>query len=373
MSAGGRRPGGSSGGRVFILLALVLIVILAAVAFVLRGSLLSSLQPAAQNLPTPTPSGEMVEIVVLAQPVSRGSSIPDSALTKVWYPKKNLVEGLFFTDAAKVQGKRAKFDLQAGMPLTPSLISDTQTGSLASFQIPAGYTAISIPINRLTAVSYALQPGDHVNVIASMLLVDVDTNFQSRLPNGMAGIIPAGSQLGDGKTAATTTIDVQNPAPPFGRAEVEPVLNTALFALPSENQRPRLVSQTLVQDAVVLGIGTFSTPKDTTNQEGNALPTPTPSAASAAPAEPDLITLVVSPQDAVSLNYMMLAGAKLNLVLRSAGDTQRAQTESVTLQFIMDQYSIPLPAKLPYAQEPRVDKLAFPNEGQPVTAATPQP
>ena len=89
---------------------------------------------------------------------------------------------------------------------------------------------------------------------------------------------------------------------------------------------------------------------------------------------PDVITLIVSNQDAITLNYLMLAGANLNLVLRSAGDTELKNTEAVTLQFILDQYQIPNPAKLPYGMQPRMDNFpekisAFPEVPTPLPPA----
>ncbi|HQP09275.1 MAG TPA: hypothetical protein PLY85_09660, partial [Anaerolineaceae bacterium] len=66
-------------------------------------------------------------------------------------------------------------------------------------------------------------------------------------------------------------------------------------------------------------------------------------------------------QDAVTLNYLMLSGAQLNLALRGAGDDQRIPTEAVTLQFLMEQYGIPYPAKLPYGIQPRVDEMIYPS------------
>ena len=123
-------------------------------------------------------------------------------------------------------------------------------------------------------------------------------------------------------------------------------------------------------------MGTF--PLDANGQQvTSASPTPAPSSSGAqsttpeAVQPPDVITLIVTPQDAVTLNYLMLAGdgAKINLVLRSPGDDLKAQTEPVTLQFVMDQYNIPLPSKLPYGIEPRVDAanntLAYPLSGTP--------
>jgi Flp pilus assembly protein CpaB len=136
--------------------------------------------------------------------------------------------------------------------------------------------------------------------------------------------------------------------------------------VPSEAQRPRLVSQTLVQDAIVLWVGEFTVEGYSAGTSGQPIqPTPTPAPGEAAPppvtvVKPDIITLVVTPQDAVTLNNLMLTGpaAKLSLVLRSAGDTSKNPTSAVTLQFILDQYTIPVPAKLPYGTEPR-----FPPEG----------
>ena len=41
-------------------------------------------------------------------------------------------------------------------------------------------------------------------------------------------------------------------------------------------------------------------------------------------------------------------------------------TEAATLQFLLSQYNIPVPAKLPYALQPRIDALtspSLPNDG----------
>ena len=41
-------------------------------------------------------------------------------------------------------------------------------------------------------------------------------------------------------------------------------------------------------------------------------------------------------------------------------DLSRLATEAATLQFLLSQYNIPVPAKLPYALEPRLDVLTAP-------------
>jgi hypothetical protein len=72
------------------------------------------------------------------------------------------------------------------------------------------------------------------------------------------------------------------------------------------------------------------------------------------------------------LNYLMYSGAKLTLALRASGDDSRVETEAVTLQFLLDQYNIPVPVKLPYGTQPRVDQLTLPTLTND-TVATPQP
>jgi pilus assembly protein CpaB len=72
------------------------------------------------------------------------------------------------------------------------------------------------------------------------------------------------------------------------------------------------------------------------------------------------VTLILTPQDTLILNYLLLSGTKLSLALRSAGDGGVIVTDPVTLQYVMDQKNIISPAKLPYNLEPRVDTLVYP-------------
>jgi pilus assembly protein CpaB len=87
---------------------------------------------------------------------------------------------------------------------------------------------------------------------------------------------------------------------------------------------------------------------------------------------PDIVTLIVSPQDSVTLSYLVYGGAKMTMTLRHALDDSRVATEAATLQFLLSQYNIPVPAKLPYAMEPRVDNLSYPPvQSQTAPAASP--
>ena len=372
MAKGGRKKSG----RLFIILALVLILILAVVAFMMRDRILSPTPQATtgETLVVQAPE-ETVDIVVLTQPVARGDVISDDMLEMIPYPKEDMREGLFITNRQDVAGKFAKSDLVNGMPLTMNSLTEIPLGSYASAQIPAGMVAISMPVSKLTSVSYGLQPGDHVNIIASFNLVDLDADYQTILPNLNTVVNAPGavSRTATGETDETTittntiTVDIAGAGSPVGRIEIDPALGETgpLYVIPSEEQRPRLVTQSIVQDAIVLWVGDFpldgnifSDTPVVVQDEAAAAEDP----AAVAPVEtnaPSNITLIVLPQDAVALNYLMLSKAELSLALRSTGDDQQTDTQAVTLQFIMDQYNIPYPTKLPYGMEKPADDFGF--------------
>lgn len=150
-----------------------------------------------------------------------------------------------------------------------------------------------------------------------------------------------------------------------GRAEQDQTIAQPVYLSPSEQQRPRIVSQTILQDVMILKVGEFPLDQASVTAQAQVTPTPVPAnqqqAAPEEPKKPKMVTLVVTPQDAVTLNYLMYAGVQMNLALRGAGDEQRIKTDAVTLQYTMDTYSIPLPAKQSYGFEPVVTSLNLPN------------
>ncbi len=377
-------------GRIFIYLALILILGLVALALVW-----TRLNPGgggqAVQVPTPTPI-EQVDVVVTTQRIPRGGEITEEVTQVIRIPRDLLLEGMF-TNQLDVVGFRAKFDLDSGIPLTRNMVVETveqlsSAGSVAALLIPRGMVAVSVPISRLSSVSFGLERGDQVNVIVTFPFVDLDADYQSLLPNNTSAVLAPGPNFlftVEGEDALDATLVesevAQNLAAqsatggsvsPQGRVELDPNLGQPFYIVPSEPQRPRLVSQTLIQGAIVLQMGTFPLEEekpeaDTTEEpepveaeapppqpEGQATPVPE------GPEPPDIITLIVTPQDAVTLNYLIFGGAQLSLAMRAAEDDTRVETEAVTLQFLLDEYNIPVPARLPFGMAPRVDEIAPP-------------
>ncbi len=369
-------------GRTLILVVLILILLMvlgwAAWLLFLQPMLSPAPTPTAVSgdvpivVPTAAPVEATVEIVMVSQQVARGGVIDESVLTLVPIPTKDYVQGTFYENPEDVLGMRARYNLQPGTPLTQALLIGEE-GSPDSFDIPKGMVAISIPISKLSSVSYGLQPGDHVNMIASLLMVDLDQSFQTILPNNSTSVTLPGELA---KQFTGTVIIGVNPVSGksiVGRAENDPTLGAPIYVYPGEGQRPRLVSQTLIQDVTILHVGIFPqgepsvaqpTQAAAVDQNGQPVQQAQPAPVPGIPV-PDVITVVVNPQDAVTINYLLLSGARMNLVMRSAGDDSTVQTEPVTLQFVLDQYNIPNPAKLPYGIEPRTDNFMTNNNTLP--------
>jgi Flp pilus assembly protein CpaB len=361
-------------GRIFFYLAFIIILALIAVFVVWQRFLQPATTTPGTALETPIPK---VNVVIVTQRVPRGAVLEANVLNTIPWQENALIPGMF-QNMDEVVGRQARFDLEAGIPLTSGMLVTSAeqlstTGSLAALSIPKGMVAVSIPVSRLSAVSYAPQSGDHVNVIVTMSFVDLDTDFQTILPNKTGLVIGPGTpQQG---ALPNLTVQIQGSDSLLGKAAQDTTLGAPVYNQPSEPQRPRLASQTLLQDAVVLRMGDF------TETPSTAAPTPAPGEAQptaeatpTATKQPDVVTLIVTPQDAVTLNYLMSlgSGAKLTLALRASGDDSRVETEAVTLQFLLDQYNIPVPVKLPYGTQPRVDQVALPTLTS-EAVATPQP
>jgi pilus assembly protein CpaB len=347
-------------GRIFIYLALILILGMVAV-FMFWQKFLRPAELAA-GAPAPTPVVDVVNVIVVTQKVPRGGVVEGSVLGMVPIPRDLFIQGMY-SNINEVEGHMAKFDLDAGVPLTSGMLAESAeelsgTGSMAALSIPRGMVAVSIPIDRLASVSYALQPGDHVNVMVTLNMIDLDPDFQSALPNGAASVIAPGVPPEQGNNYLTVRVEGGEGSAVVGKGEALPVIGETIYAIPSESQRPRMVSQSMLQDAIVLNVGDF-TPEgeeaadgqtaETVATEGNQPPEQGEQAETVI--LPETITLIVSPQDAITLNYLVNLGAELSLALRSAGDETRVATESVTLQFLLEKYNIAVPVKLPYGLE----------------------
>lgn len=375
-------------GRVLILIGAVILLAVVLVVFLL-GSGGGSKNNTTTGTPATTTAGggggtgtesqrvaNLVEIVVAIQDLPRGIVIPPDGVGLQLWPQESLPEGYFLgTEMDQVVGKIARTDIFRGTPVLSRHVVDNlyeiaKKGSDAAALMNAlpndrSWVAVSIPLDPsgIGQVAYAIQDGDYVDVALSFLFVDVDPTFQTRMPNNVSLI----TRLETGELSIG--------APRQGRQEASTLSPEGVLLGPSEaSQRPRLVTQRTVTDAWVLHVGYFPQgghivgatptayevatlpppPGEGQTQQQQAAATVAPSAT---PYTPLIITLAVTPQDALVLTWAVDAQIPITLFLRTAGDDRVTNTDPVTLDYMIRNYRAEPPNALEFALEPPITSV----------------
>ncbi|MDP1779667.1 MAG: hypothetical protein Q8K73_05290 [Anaerolineales bacterium] len=346
-------------GPTLILVILVIIIGLAVGFVAIRQFLLSQQQP---DQPV------YVDVYYAAQNIPQGGAITEAVLATMSIPQEKVIAVMYTRDelSALTSNKVAKYPLDQGVPITEALILDASlavpiSGPQWASLIPPGMTAMSIPTSRLALSAYAINDGAHVNINACFLFVDVDPAFQTILPN-LTGSLTGTGFVPD--ALPVLSLDASASGTPQGRLELDPSVQQPFYLIPSEAQRPRETCQMLLQDVVVMKLGNFPLVADAAPTDPQAPPQQT--------LAPDIITLIVSPQDSITLSYLIYTNARISMTLRNPTDQARQATEAATLQFLLSQYNIPVPAKLPYAMQPALSDLIAPFLPNDTTTVPPQ-
>jgi len=328
-----------------------------------------------------TPELEQVattEIVVAIQNIPRGMpiSVSDNAISLQEWPNDNLPYE-YYASLEEVDGKFARMEIPRGMPIMPDMVGRpggmlSVNGSAAALFEPEDRVAYAIPFDTQGAIGWAVQPGDRVDVLAALSIEPVYTDFLdggvkqfTYLLSGEEGEAAQSSPYGDfellpnGQWAAIYPVDSQ------------PAVN------------PALLVQMTVQDAVVWHVGIWEDDAESGDQPGPeasvgaeggvaalaggaaAAPTPVPVAAEVR--EIELVTLLVTREDALVLKYLYEMGADLDLALRPAGVTGTLlQTQPIWFRYILDKYqlpdSMPTDTVAPVQVHPPLEVLPEPTE-----------
>lgn len=368
------------------LLLIVLILILVAVA--VAAFVLTQNQPAGQAnnngdgvavvedvepTPEPQPTIPVVEVVIAIQDIPRGSRIIPDAVRRIEFLEPYAPFNALQSEEAVI-GQIARTDIFREQIITdnlivPNLSEIANVGSDAAAILPTNRVAVAVPIDRLSSVGYAMQPGDRVDVITSFLFVDVneDTQVMGPNPKHLITVTLVEEEGGGGGLEVVVS-------PEGIRGEFDTFL-TDRGAVPyiegmSEEQRPRLSTQRTVQDALVIHVGehpsdgrlfgSAPTPTDASeveeevpteevelDEDGEPIATPLPP-------RPNIVTLAVAPQDAVVLAWMVEARTPMYFALRSASSTSRVNTDPVTMDYIINRFNIRIPDRFSYALEPAI-------------------
>jgi Flp pilus assembly protein CpaB len=307
-------------------------------------------EPLIEETATPPP---YVGIVVSAQdPIPRGWRFfsGDGATTIKQWPVEELPPSGYFSSQAQLENMYVIEAIPMGAPILSSMLSES---AVAVF--PEGRIGYGIPMDVQGGLGWHIKEGDHVDVLAAIKLVNVDPEFQTRTPN-MFQTLPEPTGEGEVSMAISNI---------FGRFETLPN-GMAAVILPNGEPFAQIAVQMTVQDAIVWRIGAqysksvggavAATPEPAAEGGGILQPQAQPQPAAVDSGlgtqfgDVELITLLVTPQDALILKYLYEIGADLDLALRAPNDSTYWITGVVWSRYILDRYQIPqTPSDLPIA------------------------
>ncbi len=330
--------------------------------------------------PPPTATPGLEDVVVAKVNIPVGTMLTDDLLEVQRWPRTNIAlqGGYTFTDTTRLIGRIAKVNVSKGQSVLSPMLALNPTdiasfGSDLALYVPFGQVAVAFPVDRFNGAALAMRPGDAVDVMMTLRIVDIDPQFGTVLPNQIERVIQSALLNGE---------PFLFPAVSNGRLEFVPEINQVAAIVPStlalDGQDfteglpiPKRVTQLTIQQARVLYVGTWVDPKELEQQQlaaqaaaqagedGAAGPTPTP-IPSRLETTPDVVILSMSSQDALALNWAMIRGVDINLTLRSPGDQTVFVTTSVSLPQIIDQGGLAIPEQSNFDLHPSMEDVTLP-------------
>ncbi|MGH2538330.1 MAG: SAF domain-containing protein [Candidatus Promineifilaceae bacterium] len=309
--------------------------------------------PAATPSPTGPAAVQLVEVVVSFQTVPRGWQMTEAELSTDMRLASEVPSNAL-TQLEDAIGLYARNDIYQGETLTTdSLVRDPTLIGVENFGpsslVPQGWVAMAVPSNRLSGVAYGLAAGDTIDIMLTFTLNAIDEEFQTLLNNSVTFFLSAtGVEPGvEGQTTRPTIYVID----PYGRFEQIPTGDLAHIA-PSENtQRPFPVA-VLLQNARVVNVGLWQptpaaqppTPTPPPDQ-----PTPTPGAVPEPTlAPPSVLLVALPPQQQLFLKYALETHADIDYALRSVNDGQLYTVQNVNIEYLLQQFGIPIPPNFTY-------------------------
>ena len=390
----------------------------------------TAVDPVAQEneepgLPPPMPTPEYVPVVYAKVDLPVGERIRREIIGTELRPNNNVAllvndEGqtIAYTDVEDVLGQIVKVPISQGQEILRPMLArstaelepsglDLAMGSDLSLLVEPGQVAIAFPIDQFTGVAYALRPGDKVDVMMTLQVVDIDSEFNTSLPNITQRVIESALLAGgeflfpestQGRLEFITDI---NQVVEFVPREFESTSTIGADGTVQESSAvvppiPKRVTQLTVQQAKVMWVGTWRDPREfekgaeeaeaaaaaveaaAAAESGTNLEIPGAAAAEgeaeeaavepeATPAperyenKPDVIILSLSAQDALVMKWALERGIKIDLALRAQGDTSQFSTVSISLPQIIEQGGLAIPEPGDFDLQPRVEDVPVPS------------
>lgn len=380
-------------------------------------------QEGAEPTPEPTAVPQFEEVVVARVDIPLGYRVTPNLLRMETRPVENIAlqreEGYVFSDPEDVVGRILRVDVRKGQAiLQPMLTLDPKdlvaVGSDLSLYMEQGNVAVSFEINRESGVAYAMRPGDFVDMMMTLRIVEIDPEFRTALPNDTQRVYQPGLLEGQ---------EFLFPSTVQGRLEFIPEINQVAEIIPRqdpivEGQQfepgrpiPKRVTQLTIQRAEVLWVGNWRDQDDLVEEAPTPVPVvadgqapdgaagegdggegagaaaetgtaaadgeesifennlacvspanpdqliPCPVARDPEVEEPDLVILSLTSQEALVLKWAWERGVDIDLALRGQGDNAEFFTTAVSLPQIVNQGGLSVPEESTFDLYPRLEEV----------------
>lgn len=360
--------------------------------------------------PTPTPSVRFAQVVAARVDIPVGQRLTADVLEVRVRPDTNIAlqGGYTYSDIEELVGQIAGTHIAEGQAILRPMIALNSTdissfGSDLSLYIDQGKVAVAFPLTlpleedvnlaALRGAAFAMRPGDFVDVMMTLRIVEIDPEFRTALPNNTQRVYQAGLLAGT---------EFLFPPTVQGRLEFIAAINQVAEIVPLDNYIigqdfipgrpiPKRVTQLTIQQAEVLWVGTW---REQGELSKALQPTPAPVVAGevvgAVPVEtqqsqpvgsicispvsnqivpcpvvresgrPDMVILSMTSQDALALKWALERGVKIDLALRAQGDNTIFFTTSVSLPQIVNEGGLAVPPESAFDLHPRPEDVLIP-------------
>jgi pilus assembly protein CpaB len=250
-----------------------------------------------------------VLVVMAAHDVAQGAAIAADALVVQAFPADFVPQGAIPAPEQAV-GKYTVTQLVKGQIVLASQLSVTKRVGNLALSVPNGKVAVALPMTDLMSTSGGLKAGDHVDILLTLNLKEIQLKEPQAIPTGNG----------------TATASVPAAAGNDG----------------SKNP----ITQTTLQNVEVLSVGEVVDDSSTGGSSSNATGISTSASGSSTKQVPAIIVLL-DHQDALVLKYAKDSGGVVDLALRAPDDTAQAKTDTVTIDMLFERFGFRRPAPVP--------------------------
>jgi len=164
------------------------VAVLAAIAaiFLMRGLMGGGTSKAQANLPPPTPSMEVAQVLVTSQPLQPGQPLNPTVVHWQKWPKAGIDSSFITQDqtpdlAAALNGTVVRAPMVEGEPITTAKFVHGDSAGFLAATLQPGMRAVSIPVTTESGAGGFILPNDRIDLLMVEQISDTPKRVTARI------------------------------------------------------------------------------------------------------------------------------------------------------------------------------------------------